>query len=155
TDRTIYPLSARLLLDPITVEAGDFDIKAEGLLAFRIPGTDIEFARISGVFSLDTETERTTIFAAGELQIGPRGLRVFEMTVLGVFALVEEGFATDLVVTATGGLPDIAELEGTFRLVSNMTRIRQEVPVPQRFIDGNFLSPDFISRLSPSSANPN
>ncbi|MFM8726313.1 MAG: hypothetical protein ACKON9_14450, partial [Planctomycetaceae bacterium] len=155
TDRTIYPLSDRLLMEPITVEAGDFDIKAEGLLAFRIPGTDIEFARISGVFSLDTETERTTIFAAGELQIGPRGLRVFEMTVLGVFALVEEGFATDLVVTATGGLPDIAELEGTFRLVSNMTRIRQEVPVPQRFIDGNFLSPDFISRLSPSSANPN
>lgn len=71
-DRTIYPLSDRLLLEPITVEAGDVDIKAEGLLAFRIPTTDIEVARISGVFSLDTGTERTTIFAAGELQIGPR-----------------------------------------------------------------------------------
>jgi hypothetical protein len=36
-DRTIYPLSDRLLLEPIVVKAGDFDIKAEGLLAFRIP----------------------------------------------------------------------------------------------------------------------
>ncbi|MFN9046546.1 MAG: hypothetical protein ACK5YC_00320, partial [Planctomyces sp.] len=154
-DRTIYPLSDNLLLEEITVQAGDFDIKAEGKLAFRIPGTDIEFARISGVFSLDTETERTTIFAAGELQIGPSGLDVFNMTVLGVFALVDEGFATDLVVTASGGIPSVAELEGTFRLVSNMTRIRQEVPVPQRFIDGGFLSDDFIARLSPSSTNPN
>ncbi|MFN6027144.1 MAG: hypothetical protein ACK49E_23545, partial [Planctomyces sp.] len=154
-DRTIHPLSDNLLLEEITVQAGDFDIKAEGKLAFRIPGTDIEFARISGVFSLDTETERTTIFAAGELQIGPSGLDVFNMTVLGVFALVDEGFATDLVVTASGGIPSVAELEGTFRLVSNMTRIRQEVPVPQRFIDGGFLSDDFIARLSPSSTNPN
>jgi hypothetical protein len=155
TDRTIEPLTDKLLLEPITVEAGDVDIKAEGLLAFNIPGTDVEVARIEGVFSLDTATERTTIFASGELQIGPRGLQVFYMTVLGVFALVEEGFATDLVVTATGGLKDIAELSGTFRLVSNMTRIRQEVPVPQRFIDGGFLSPEFVGRLQPSSTNPN
>jgi hypothetical protein len=155
TDRRIEPLTDKLLLEPIVVEAGDVDIKAEGLLAFSIPGTEFEVARISGVFSLDTSTDRTTIFAAGELQIGPRGLRVFEMTVLGVFALVEEGFATDLIVTATGGLPDVAELTGTFRLVSNMTRMEQEVPVAQRFIDGGFLSPEFINRLQPSSRDPN
>ncbi|MEY3457290.1 MAG: hypothetical protein RL215_447, partial [Planctomycetota bacterium] len=154
TDRTIQPLTDRLLLAPMEVKAGEADVKAEGLLAFNIPGTDIEVARIRGVFSLDTHTERTTIFAAGELEIGPRGLRVFEMTVLGVFAIVEGGFATDLTVTSTGGLPDVAELTGTFRLVSNMTRIEQEVPVPQRFIDGGFLTQDFLNRLGPSSADP-
>ncbi|MGV2341769.1 MAG UNVERIFIED_CONTAM: hypothetical protein LVR18_49970 [Planctomycetaceae bacterium] len=86
TDRRIEPLTDKLLLEPIVVEAGDVDIKAEGMLVFSIPGTESELGRVSGVFSLDTSTDRTTIFAAGELQIGPRGLRAFEMTVLGVFA---------------------------------------------------------------------
>ncbi|MGV2342079.1 MAG UNVERIFIED_CONTAM: hypothetical protein LVR18_51645 [Planctomycetaceae bacterium] len=76
------------------------------------------------------------------------------MSVLECVRLVDEGFATDLVVTATGGIPAIAELEGTFRLVSNMTNLRQEVPVPQRFIDGGFLSDDFVERLSPSTVDP-
>ncbi|MEI7699746.1 MAG: hypothetical protein WCK86_08130, partial [Planctomycetia bacterium] len=154
-DRLIEPLTDRLLLEPILVEAGDVDIKAEGLLAFNLPGTDFEMARISGVFSLDTSTEQITIFAAGELHIGPRGLRVFTMTVLGVFALVEDGFALDLSVTATGGIPSIAELTGTFRLVANMTKNTLEVPVPQRFIDSGALSSEFVNRLQPSSQNPN
>jgi hypothetical protein len=154
-DRTITPLSDKLMLEPVTILAGDLDIKAEGMLALRIPQTDIEFARISGVFSLDTSTESATIFASGELQIGPRGLDVFNMTVLGVFALVNDGFALDLEVQASGGIPEVAELAGTFRLVSNMMLAPIEVPVPQRFIDGDFLSPRILDRLQPSSSNPN
>ena len=60
------------------------------------------------------------------------------------------GYFTYMIFLEGGGLPDVAELTGTFRLVSNMTRLQQEVPVPQRFIDGGFLSPALINRLQPS-----
>ena len=151
---TIAPLSDNLLLEPITVAANEKDIKAEGLLAVRVPGTDSELARISGVFSLDTSTERVTIFSHGDLEVGPRGLDVFDMEVTGVFVLVNAGFAADLTINATGGLPSVAELTGTLRFVANLTGVAQEVPVPQRFIDGGFLPADFVSRLSDSVLFP-
>ncbi|MFM8476786.1 MAG: hypothetical protein ACKOEO_13490, partial [Planctomycetaceae bacterium] len=71
------------------------------------------------------------------------------------FALTNDGFASDLIVTATGGLASIATLTGTFRLIANLTGIEQEVPVPQRFIDGGFLPTDFVSRLRTRPSNPN
>ncbi|MFN5977050.1 MAG: hypothetical protein ACK48U_21595, partial [Planctomyces sp.] len=151
---TISPLTDRLLLQPITVNPNVKDIKAEGLLAVRVPGTDAELARIDGVFSLDTSTERVTIFSHGDLEVGPRGLHVFDMEVTGVFVLVNSGFASDLTITATGGLPSVAELTGTLRFVSNLTGVAQEVPVPQRFITGGFLPADYISRLSDSVLFP-
>ncbi|MEN9556606.1 MAG: hypothetical protein RLZZ232_2892, partial [Planctomycetota bacterium] len=154
SSKTIKPLTDGLLLEDIVVPANTADIKAEGLLAVRIPGTDSELARISGVFSLDTSTERVSIFSHGDLEIGPRGLRVFDMEVTGVFVVVEEGFAADLTITATGGLPSVAELTGTLRLVGNLTGLAQEVPVPQRFIDGGFLPADFVNRLSDSALFP-
>ncbi|MFM8477800.1 MAG: hypothetical protein ACKOEO_18610, partial [Planctomycetaceae bacterium] len=153
-DRTINPLTDRLLLEPMTIPKHTVDAKAEGLLAVRLPGTDLHLARISGVFSLDTSTERVTIFSHGDLEIGPRGLKVFDMEVTGVFVLVDEGFAADLTVSATGGVPSLAELSGTFRMVANLTGLAQEVPVPQRFIDGGFLPDDFVARLSNSTLFP-
>ncbi|MEN9555968.1 MAG: hypothetical protein RLZZ232_2254, partial [Planctomycetota bacterium] len=151
---TITPLTDRLLLTPITIAPGIKDIKAEGLLAIRVPQTSTELGRISGVFSLDTSAERVTVFAHGDLEIGPRDLRTFDMEATGVFALTNDGFASDLVVTATGGLASIAQLTGTFRLISNLTGIEQEVPVPQRFIDGGFLPADFVNRLQTRPSNP-
>ncbi|MFM7057153.1 MAG: hypothetical protein ACKO2P_09565, partial [Planctomycetota bacterium] len=153
-DRTINPLTDRLLLEPMTIPKKTVDAKAEGLLAVRLPGTDLELGRISGVFSLDTSTERVTIFSHGDLEVGPRGLKVFDMEVTGVFVLVDEGFAADLTVSATGGVPSLAELSGTFRMVANLTGLEQEVPVPQRFIDGGFLPDDFVARLSNSTLFP-
>ncbi|MFN5799856.1 MAG: hypothetical protein ACK5AN_20225, partial [Planctomyces sp.] len=151
---TISPLTDRLLLQPITVNPNVKDIKAEGLLAVRVPGTDAELARIDGVFSLDTSTERVTIFSHGDLEVGPRGLHVFDMEVTGVFLGVNSGFASDQTNNATGGLPSVAELTGTLRFVSNLTGVAQEVPVPQRFITGGFLPADYISRLSDSVLLP-
>ncbi|MEI7700245.1 MAG: hypothetical protein WCK86_10635, partial [Planctomycetia bacterium] len=154
TERVIQPLTDHLLLEPITVPANTLDIKAEGLLAIRIPGTSTELARISGVFSLDTSTERVTIFAQGDLELGPRGLKVFDMEALGVLAFTNDGIAADLTVTASGGVPSLAELTGTFRMVANLTGVAQEVPVPQRFIDGGFLPADFVAKLSNSTVKP-
>jgi hypothetical protein len=151
---TITPLTDRLLLTPITIAPGIKDIKAEGILAIRVPQTTTELGRISGVFSLDTSAERVTVFAHGDLEIGPRALRTFDMEATGVFALTNDGFASDLVVTATGGLASIATLTGTFRLISNLTGVEQEVPVPQRFIDGGFLPADFVGRLQTRPSNP-
>ncbi|MFM8478707.1 MAG: hypothetical protein ACKOEO_23220, partial [Planctomycetaceae bacterium] len=153
-DRVIEPLTDNLLLDPITVPAKTLDVKAEGLMAIRIPGTGFELARINGVFSLDTSTERVTIFSRGDLEIGPPGLQVFDMEVLGVFALTDDGFAADLHVSAEGGIASLATLNGEFRMVANLTGERQEVPIPQRFIDGGFLPADFVASLEDSELNP-
>jgi hypothetical protein len=154
TDRVIEPLTDHLLLEPITVPKKTLDIKAEGLLAIQIPGTSTELARINGVFSLDTSTERVTIFSEGDLELGPRGLKVFDMHALGVLAFTNDGIAADLTVTASGGVPSLAELTGTFRMVANLTELAQEVPVPQRFIDGGFLPADFVARLTDSTVKP-
>ncbi|MGV2336687.1 MAG UNVERIFIED_CONTAM: hypothetical protein LVR18_22145 [Planctomycetaceae bacterium] len=154
TDRVIEPLTDHLLLEPITVPKKTLDIKAEGLLAIQIPGTSTELARINGVFSLDTSTERVTIFSEGDLELGPRGLKVFDMHALGVLAFTSDGIAADLTVTASGGVPSLAELTGTFRMVANLTELAQEVPVPQRFIDGGFLPADFVARLTDSTVKP-
>ncbi|MGV2339031.1 MAG UNVERIFIED_CONTAM: hypothetical protein LVR18_35125 [Planctomycetaceae bacterium] len=40
-DRVIEPLTDHLLLEPITVPANTLDVKAEGLMAIRIPGTGL------------------------------------------------------------------------------------------------------------------
>jgi hypothetical protein len=50
------------------------------------------------------------MFAAGDLELGPRGLHVFDLSVLGVFALTKDGYAADLTVSATGGISSLAEL---------------------------------------------
>ncbi|HCP13894.1 MAG TPA: hypothetical protein DIT89_16290, partial [Planctomycetaceae bacterium] len=153
-DRIIEPLTDNLLLEPMTVPKKTLDVKAAGLMAVSIPGTGFELARIDGVFSLDTSTERVTIFSRGDLEIGPPGLHVFDMEVLGVFALTNNGFAADLYVNATGGIASLATLNGEFRMVANLTGVRQEVPVPQRFIDGGYLPADFVASLADSVLNP-
>ncbi|MGV2332782.1 MAG UNVERIFIED_CONTAM: hypothetical protein LVR18_01090 [Planctomycetaceae bacterium] len=152
---TISPLTDRLLLQPITVNPNVKDIKAEGLLAVasarnRPPNWHVSMACSHWIPAPNESPSSHTVTWKSDR----RGLHVFDMEVTGVFVLVNSGFASDLTITATGGLPSVAELTGTLRFVSNLTGVAQEVPVPQRFITGGFLPADYISRLSDSVLFP-
>ena len=86
-------------------------------------------------------------------------MHVFDLDALGIFTINDEGLAGDFMVTAFAGLPGdelarIASLSGEFRAVFNTTVSAQEVKVPQRFIDEDYLPPDFVASLTPSQDDP-
>jgi hypothetical protein len=44
-------------------------------------------------------------------------------------------------------------MDGSFRLVTNVSGAEQEIKVPQRFIDGDYFPQDFLDRLRPNAGS--
>ena len=52
--------------------------------------------------------------------------------VVGVLAIKPSVFAADLIITAHRGVSGLASMDGSFRLVTNVSGAEQEIKVPQR-----------------------
>jgi hypothetical protein len=110
-----------------------------------------EFFRLSGAFSMQINPKGLEMLAVASMEIGPPDLQLFDLDAVGVMVINASGFATDLVITAHRGVDGIAAIDGSFRFVTNVSSVDQEVRVLQRFIDGNYLPQDFIDQLRPTA----
>ncbi|MFN9042274.1 MAG: hypothetical protein ACK5YO_38660, partial [Planctomyces sp.] len=112
-----------------------------------------DVCRLIGRFSEQTSPHGLEKLAQATKPSGPPDLQLFDMSAFGVMVINSSGFATDLVITAHQGVDGIVAMDGSFRFVTNVSSVDQEVRVLQRFIDGNYLPQDFIDQLQPT-ANP-
>ncbi|HND54446.1 MAG TPA: hypothetical protein PLV92_18670, partial [Pirellulaceae bacterium] len=133
-----------------------------GKLLFHVPTFDdanpfgAELFRISAAASLTIGAEGLSMFAKGDLEIGPPEIRLLDIDALGVFIINDEGFAGDMQVSvAVGDIPairDYFQFDVSARVVFNVTGQNQEVKILDRFMD--FLTPDFQARLEDCSEQP-
>ncbi|MBC8505088.1 MAG: tandem-95 repeat protein, partial [Chloroflexi bacterium] len=131
-----------------------FVVYGSGKMLLGIPksdwsGIDIELSRLSGAFWLSISPEGLQIFSVGELMLGPEEFDVqfLTMNYTGLILVNEDGFAANLEIKADLDLGPWMEFTGSLRMVTNITEKDQLFRVPEMFIQGDYLSQQFIDAL--------
>jgi len=131
-----------------------FVVYGSGKMLLGIPksdwsGIDIELSRLSGAFWLSISPEGLQIFSVGELMLGPEEFDVqfLTMNYTGLILVNDDGFAANLEILADLDLGPWMEFTGSLRMVTNITEKDQLFRVPEMFIQGDYLSQQFIDAL--------
>ncbi|MCY2990036.1 MAG: hypothetical protein NTY19_19505, partial [Planctomycetota bacterium] len=151
--KTIRFLSDAIGAEPIIAPPEMAQIQAAGIMAVRVPATDRELVRISGVFVLQADAQGLAVFADGVIPLPDPAQSMLTLEATGALVINSQGVAAeiDLAVVPTGQsvFAEVFSFDVTARAVFNSTAADQEVEVPEKFQD--FLSAQALARLEPAS----
>ncbi len=124
-----------------------FGFQLAGAVVLKNIATNSELKRLNGAFFIEINDEGLKMMVNAEAQIGPSEQQSFEMQALGVLIINKKGFAGRLELEMERSIGPLLELEGTFKTYVNITSEDQSVEIPSLFIDGGYLTPEFLAIL--------